>query len=196
MKIIKEGHKQRALCPECDKVTMVTFRYRPYMTESEEAIPDVLQGFCDGCGKRLLVPPQSIPKIKPFYSRQNVTQEFKLPSVIEDILLNIGYKASMDKPDAFKSILRFYLYNQPKKHWLRKSEALDLGPAKGRFSIRIDEATDDSLQAIALQLGMNKNRCINSILWDARERLLEDTADAKEFLSETKLFRSPGKKVA
>lgn len=196
MKIINEGHKQRALCPSCDKVTTVTFRYRPYLTESGESIADVLQGFCDGCGERLLIPPQSIPKITPYYAHQNVTQEYKVPSILEDILLNIGSKARLDKPDAFKSVLRFYLYNLPKRRWLKKSEPMDLGPARGRFSIRIDEETDAFLKNLAGKLGMNKNQFIVSMLWDAKDRLLEDTDDAKEFLNETKLFRAPGQKAA
>jgi hypothetical protein len=196
MKFITEGHKLKSICPECDKITSVTFRYRPYKTDSEIKIPDVLQGFCDECDKRILIPPQSIPKIKPYYAAQNVTQEFKFPPVIEDILLNIGNRIGLEKPDAFKSLLRFYLLNQPGKRWLKKDALPELGPARGRLSVRIDEGTDEALKEIAKKLGLNKTQFIAAMLWDAKERLLENTAEAKEFRSETKLFSAIRREAA
>ena len=196
MNLINKGHKVKALCPKCDKVTAISFEYRPYLTEIGESIPDVLQGFCDVCGKRVLIPPQSIPKISPFYVSQNITQEYKIPRIIEDVLLNIGSHVKLEKPDAFKTILRYYLLNESKKHWIKIFETKDLGPLKVRISVRIDQQTDGLLKSLVDKLGINKNQFITLMLWDAKDRLLENNACAKEFLEETKLLRPPGLKAA
>lgn len=191
MKILTEGHQEKALCPKCDGLKTVTFLYKLYLTEYGDAIPSVLQGFCDGCGERLLIPPQSIPKIKPYYQTMNKTQEYKVPNVIEDVLLNIGSQVKMEKPDVFKSILRYYLENNVSKGWIKKIGAKNLGPSVARLSFRIDEPTDFLLKQMTKSLELNKNQFVSRMLWDAKDRLLNETREAKEFRDCIKLMKVP-----
>lgn len=191
MKILTDGHQERALCPNCDGLTTVTFSYKPYMTEYGDAIPNVLQGFCDKCGERLLIPPQSIPKIRPYYQTQNKTQEYKVPNVIEDVLLNIGAQVKMERPDAFKSILRFYLSKNKSKGWIEKASTKHLGPSVVRLSFRMDEPTDVLLRQKVKSLSINKNQFIARMLWDAKDRLLNETQEAREFRDSIQLMTVP-----
>jgi hypothetical protein len=191
IKIINEGHKERAYCQPCGKIVPVTYKYKPYMTESGEAIEGVLQGFCDVCNKRLVIPPQSIPKIKPYYLRQDKTQEYKVPTIIEDALLNIGSFVHLEKPDVFKTILRFYLSTRQSESWIKKAQIQDLGPAKSRLSFRIDQKTDAVLTKYAHRLALNKNQFVAMMIWDAKDRLLNNQGVSKEYMKETKLFRAP-----
>jgi hypothetical protein len=191
IKIINEGHKERAFCATCKKVGTVTFKYKSYLTEVGDIIPGVLQGFCDKCNERLLLPPQSIPKIKPYYMRQSKTQEYKVANVIEDALLNIGAQVRMEKPDMFRTMLRFYLATPKSRNWIRHVEVKSLGLATARLSFRIDMPTDLLLTQEAHRLDLTKSQFISMMIWDAKDRLLNDSKESRLFMSEIKLFRAP-----
>lgn len=189
--ILNEGHKERTYCQSCGKMVGVTYKYKYYMMEDGNSIPNVLQGFCDSCGVRLLIPPQSIPKLKPFYQRHDKTQEYKVPNVIEDALLNISLSIKLEKPDAFKSILRFYLTEPHISSWIRKSNSKKLGPSVARLSFRIDAPTDQLLTRLAKNLDISKNQFVSRMIWDAKDRLLGETKTSRTFFDETRLLRSP-----
>ena len=191
IKIFNEGHTEKGFCAKCKAVTGVTFKYKPYLTEGGDTIPEVLQGFCDGCGDRLLLPPQSIPKIQPYYIRQNKIQEYKVPVVIEDALLNIGSIVRLEKPDTFKTILRFYLTNPNSQGWIKHTDVKRLGPSRARLSFRVDEITNSLLMKRADNLAISKNQFISMIIWDAKDRLTGKSKESKLYTNEIKLFRSP-----
>ena len=191
MKILNEGHREKAVCPACHDIRDVVYRYRPYITEDGDTIPEVLQGFCEGCGERLLIPPQSIPKIKPYYQRLSKTQEYKVPSVIDDILLNIGASIKMEKPETFKSVLRFYLERTSRWNRIDARSSHKLGPASTRLSFRVDEPTDALLQHTTRKLAINKSRFVTLMFWDAKDRLLKNTPEAEAFRTGTKFLHAP-----
>jgi len=191
MKIYIEGEKTRAICPTCHDICSVTFKYKAYVTEHGDLIPDVLQGFCDKCEQRLLLPPQSAPKIAPFYRRQSVVQEFRVPHAVEDALLCLSSEYKIEKPDLFKTMLRFYLTSKGRSKWVKKIDADLLGKSGSRLSFRIDEATDSLLSVRSKEISVSKNKFISMMIWDAKDRLLDKGETSNEFFEETKLLRVP-----
>ncbi len=193
IKIFNEGEKVEAFCPTCESDVTVTFRYEDYITEKNVKIPNVLQGFCDSCHERLLLPPQSTPKIAPYYAKikQSEQLEYSVPEVINDVLLNIGYQLKLENPDPFKILLRFYLSKSLSKTWLNKNKVKHLGRAGSRLSYRIDKQTHAKLKQVAATMDISNTQYVMRMIWDAKDRLLSDSAIAKEFVNETKLLRVP-----
>lgn len=191
IQILSEGHTERAHCSQCRGLVSITFKYRPYLTEDGDSIPDVLQGFCDRCNNRILMPPQSIPKIQPYYAKQIKVQEYKVPNAIEDALLNIGSRSRLEKPDAFKTILRFYLSNSHGQSWIRGTDVKQLGASKVRLSFRIDEPTDSLLTETAQKLSLSKNQFVSMMIWDAKDRLTGNSKESKAYSNEIRLLQTP-----
>ncbi len=190
-KIFNENDKIKAFCPTCKSIVTVTFIYRPYLTEKKDEIPNVLQGFCDSCHERLLLPPQSTPKIAPYYKKQSEFVDYMVPEVINDVLLSIGYHSRLETPDAFKSMLRYYLSKSNRISWIKKAKVTNLGPARSRLSFKLDEPTHSKLKQVASKIELSKNQFIMRMIWDAKDRLLINGTEAKEFTTETKLLRVP-----
>jgi hypothetical protein len=191
MKIYIEGEKTRAICSTCHDICSVTFKCKAYITEHGDSIPDVLQGFCDKCGQRLLLPPQSTPRIAPYYRRQTVLQEFRVPHAVEDALLCLSSEYKIEKPDLFKTMLRFYLTGKGRSKWVKKVDAESLGKSGSRLSFRIDEATDSLLSIRSKEISVSKNKFISMMIWDAKDRLVDKGEASNEFFEETKLLRIP-----
>jgi predicted amidophosphoribosyltransferase len=61
--ILREGDKGLAICPHCEKNVFTTFKYAKYKINGK-TIPNVLQGFCDECGKPITIPHQSSMTIR------------------------------------------------------------------------------------------------------------------------------------
>jgi hypothetical protein len=196
MKIYIEGEKSKAICSTCRDMCSVTFKYRVYATEHGDIIPDVLQGFCDKCGDRLLMPPQSTPKIAPYYQRLSIVQEFRVPHAIEDALLCLSSKYKIEKPDLFKTMLRFYLQDKARIKWISETNTEQLGKSGSRLSFRVDEATDSLLSACSKGISVSKNKFVSMMIWDAKDRLLGKTATSRIFYEETKLLRFPEEVLA
>lgn len=187
-KIFIENEKVGAYCWNCEKDTMVTFKYKAYKTEDGEKIENVLQGFCDSCKERLLLPPQSTPRIKSYNSKQSKTQEYMVPKAIEDVLLLVGEHAGLEKPDVFKVMLRFYLGNQKKDSWMKLLELGNIGKPDTRLSFRVDPQTDETLMAWCTKLGISKNMLVTKMIWDAKDRLIDGGIISKKFLQQTSLL--------
>ena len=188
MKMYAEGDQARAVCHKCKAVCAATFRYKPYVTEFGDSVAEVLQGFCNACGERILLPPQSTPRVAPYYQKQSVVEEFRIPNPAEDALLCLGSEFGMEKPDVFKALLRFYL---DKKHvkLAAKAAVPDLGKAKARLSVRIEESLVRLFAKRIQDLDMPKSQFVVAMIWDAKDRLLGKTQEAKAFLEATKLMR-------
>jgi len=90
MRILKEGDHSKAICETCGDIVSTTFRYASYKAEGN-IIPDVLQGFCDKCGKVVALPHQSSYKIREYRESHNLKPlELRVPTHYKDILLTIG----------------------------------------------------------------------------------------------------------
>ena len=59
MKIRKEGDKSSGICEDCDKIVTVTFKYGTFETDDGRKAENVLLGYCDECGRLMLLPAQS-----------------------------------------------------------------------------------------------------------------------------------------
>lgn len=68
--IIVEGQKGVGFCESCKKEGSITYRTEYFYTEYNESIPDVMQGFCDSCNLRAVLPPQSSHLVIPYYRKK------------------------------------------------------------------------------------------------------------------------------
>lgn len=180
----------KAACSTCKAICSVTYKYKPYETEHGDFIPDVLQGFCDSCGERLLLPPQSSYKIAPFYNKASIVEEFRIPNEVEDALLSMSSYLRIEKPELFKIMLRLYL----RKNWvesMEKTHQPKLGVSKARLSVRVDEQMEKLLAMRSKKVSLTKNKFVTWMIWDAKERLVGGSKESKEFLKATELLRTP-----
>jgi len=67
MKTYVDGDRVRAICDYCAELVEVEFRTCEYVTDVNDRIPNVMQGFCTECGERLLLPPQSSQVISQYF---------------------------------------------------------------------------------------------------------------------------------
>lgn len=192
MVFYKEGDKSRGPCYECKKLVSTTFRYAP-LKHNELTIPDILQGFCDICGKAVSIPHQSSFKIKEYRERVNHQLEFRVPQHYTDILIAIGtvHKVSQ-KPNLLCRLLaELYLSKtiQPHGQIIRKriiealTDGLSQGKSKDRLSCVFADTTYSALKTFADDEKKSSSTIVKGIIVAAKHDLLDDSKSkfSKEF---------------
>lgn len=84
MKLLLAGEKKRLPCEHCQRVQPATYRYANFTFEDGVEVADVLQAFCDVCGRSLAVAQQSASKIGRQRRRAKATS-VRIPPVLTDL---------------------------------------------------------------------------------------------------------------
>ena len=195
MKIYKENDKSKAICDKCSKVVDTTFKYEIFKYKNI-LIEDVLQGFCDECGKSVSIPHQSTYKIKS-YREEKCTKkrEYRVPAHINDIILSIGSVNKLgNKTNSIFRVLSKYYINKlrPKRHKtalnrIKASISNDLskGKAKGRISCTIDLTDYNLLMDRRKEIAVSEKDLMVGIVVNAKKDFLDnDNPQSKKELVE------------
>ena len=65
MKIYKDLEKSNGPCEHCKRIATTTYKYAPY-SYMGGTVADVLQEFCDECGKVIAIPQQSSARLREY----------------------------------------------------------------------------------------------------------------------------------
>jgi hypothetical protein len=79
------GGKSTGPCSSCRKLVKTTYGLAPYRIENGQIVPEVLQAFCNECGKVCFIPHSSVATIREFrqnpkHLRQCFRQKTRQPS--------------------------------------------------------------------------------------------------------------------
>jgi RNase P subunit RPR2 len=66
IKIYKADEKKKCFCNKCNKITIGTFKSKEYHCKDGAPIKDILQLFCDECGKLAGIPYQSSVRVSKY----------------------------------------------------------------------------------------------------------------------------------
>ncbi len=70
MRILREGQRRRAICPNCEGIVEIRYEYRTiHLEESDLDVENVLVGVCEACDDVVSIPAQSTPKLKQARAR-------------------------------------------------------------------------------------------------------------------------------
>jgi hypothetical protein len=90
------GGKSTGPCSSCRKLVKTTYGLAPYRIENGQIVPEVLQAFCDECGKVCFMPHSSVATIREFrqnpkHLRQSFRQKTRplRPSTASKVLLKM-----------------------------------------------------------------------------------------------------------
>src|SRR5680860_208814 len=112
MRILRQGDKGQAICPDCRRRVSTTYNYRSvHLEKTDVVVPNVLVGVCDTCGEVVSIPAQSSPKLKEARESTSKTFGARIPRHLDDVLHVIADRYSAPN-SAFCSLLVRYYLNQ------------------------------------------------------------------------------------
>ncbi len=70
MRMLQEGQRGLAICPNCKGIVEIRYEYRTnHLEESDLDVENVLVGVCEECDEVVSIPAQSTPKLKQARAR-------------------------------------------------------------------------------------------------------------------------------
>jgi hypothetical protein len=145
-------------------------------------IPEILQGFCDKCGKPVSIPHQSSYRIKEFREQVSHQLEIRVPAHYTDILIAIGAVHNLSrKPNLLcRLITELYLEkarSRPKDIGNRIVKALDdelaQGKSNNRLSCLFSNTSFTALETFAGQEKMKSSTLVKSLIVAAKHDILD-----------------------
>ena len=115
MNVYNEGDCTKAVCENCKCIAYVVFKARDYEFEDGRIVGNILQGFCETCGERLLLPIQSARILRHYrllfmFDTDVNSANFKRSDYLieSDLLCSEGY---------LKELLSNFVRFSPKKEF-------------------------------------------------------------------------------
>ena len=110
-KIFREGDKGIAMCESCaSKVTTTYLRREVPLNDDSDVVKDVMVGVCDQCDDIVMMPHQSVPRVKQVIAKKRKPLEARVPSHIKDMLLMVNYELEQTK--GFEQFVVLYYLNR------------------------------------------------------------------------------------
>lgn len=183
MNFYKENEKSKAICENCRKIVITTFKYGDFKLNNL-IIPDILLGYCDICGEVVSVPHQSTYKINS-YRKQHETKkkEFRIPLHMHDVLYTIGAHSKISrKPNTICRIVSKYYLTKLKsaRHktllssiYKSTNDVLAKGASKSRLSCVFDLDDYKIFMERKKELGVSEATLLKGFIMTAKYDFLD-----------------------
>lgn len=194
MRILKEGDKSQVVCLHCKRLRDITYRYETYVGPDSDGkkktVDNVLQGFCDVCGKLAAIPAQSSPKIRLEIRKNETPVEARVTPPLEDILYAISSRLRVEPQLTLRLLINFYINEWKQKpislQTLMNSprgERLLQGRSSCRVSSRMDVTALKVLDQVQERFKVTRTDFFKAVLVATGNDLVErsDSAIAKKF---------------
>lgn len=196
-RVLKEHDTGSAACPQCRRLTTMTYRYRDMNLASPKVrVRRVLVGVCDQCHKTVTVPWQSNERIqaatKSAQARVETAGriEARVPSELYERLRLIAARLGA-RDEAFAHVmLRFYLSqlsrSAPLAHRVRRLGVVREGSrASQRVSLRVSGKLYDQALKQAQACGVtDQSTLVRGVIAAAYEDVFADGSPARRALLE------------
>lgn len=188
MRILREGERERALCPVCEAWRTTVFEYQTVRLEdSNVAVEGVLIGVCETCGEAVSIPPQSTPRLREARTaRKEHTLEARIPRHLDDVVFVISEKLDVSPTALRGTIIRYYLDEiRRKPDTARRVERLARSELAGgacdtRISVRVDVDIWEAAWHVARGAGLRSQAdVIRGALVAAKEDLIDGRAKGR-----------------
>ncbi len=162
MKILREGDREKGLCPACETSRTIRYEYQSVHLEATDVdVDDVLVGSCEVCSETVSIPPQSTPRLREARRSKHHTLEARIPRHLDDVVFLIA--ADLDIPAAALrgTLLRYYMNElsaDPKvARRIGKLAGSELagGARNARVSLRMDAELRDAAWCAASEVGLS-----------------------------------------
>ena len=201
MRILNEGDKSQAVCPNCKKLQAITYRYANYSVPDQKgkSIDNVLQGFCNVCDSLAAIPAQSSPKIRLDLRKNDTHVEARVPPPLEDVLFVVSARIRVEPQLALRMLLNFFgqVWTKNPSAFRRQMkspfrEGLLRGKASCRVSSRMDTVTLEALARVQKKLKLTRTDFFKAVLVEAGIDLVERSGSptAKRFFKAASLLGS------
>ncbi|MDP2957957.1 MAG: hypothetical protein Q8N53_16130 [Longimicrobiales bacterium] len=195
MKIWKDGDESRAICPTCERRTVVVFQRRTVELKNPDVgVPDVLVAVCRECDGITMVPHQSTPKLRAGIERPNEVVNVRLPGHLTDVLSLLAERRAPGARSNSAVILRFLLHQfgddaafarRVRDHL---EDPLAQGPADHGLSVRVPShvlvAVDDMAELVGVA---TRTDVFRGVIATAKEDVLDERDPALAHLMERAL---------
>lgn len=183
VRIIQEGEEGIALAPELGRVPVV-YKYRDLALDSGTTVKSVLVGVHEESDEVLVIPAQSIPRIKEARkAAKEEVLEARVPRELEDILALLAEHYSVTPKKFSPAVIRFYLHSATSNPALaRRLDKLSRARlAHGRRSARIRVRCEASLSEQVARLAAafedtNQSDLMRGAIIAAKQDVLDNRA--------------------
>ncbi len=184
MKILKAGDRGEGLARGRGRVPIV-YEYRTvHLKTSDVEAPNVLVGVCETTGEVLVIPAQSVPKLKE--ARQTVKDEtfpVRLPAQLSDVLWLLADHFEVGTKKFLPALIRFYLSEAVRDRRLARrlgrlaKRDLALEGPKVRITLRTGADLLDRVDRLASELeGVSRSDLVRGAILAAKEDVLDGRA--------------------
>ncbi len=182
MKIVKEGDKRKAICPNCG-VIEATYALRDVdFSDGSGTVKNILAAVCSQCDEVVSIPHQSTAKIRAEYNNIKKPLDVRVPAHYLDILTLAAQRIDANANESFnKALVRYYLHALSSHHYSSKGldKLLDQEVAKAKatksFSMKVSLKTWNDVDALKKDLGFrSRSDVLKSIILKINEDLLQN----------------------
>lgn len=187
MRILREGDRGRAICPNCDGRVEIRYEYRTvHLEESDLDVENVLVGVCEECDEVVSIPAQSTPKLKQARATKDETLEARVPQHLDDIVYLIADKLDVSARHLRSALLRYY-FNEVRQNkatarrvFRLASSDLARGKQDARISLRIAPELHTATWCAATEVGFRTRAdLVRGVLLAAKEDVIEGRAKSR-----------------
>ncbi len=187
MRILREGQRRRAICPNCEGIVEIRYEYRTiHLEESDLDVENVLVGVCEECDEVVSIPAQSTPKLKQARARKEESLEARVPQHLDDIVYIIADRLDVSAKHLRSALLRYYFnevrLNKATARRVFRLACSDLARGKqdARISLRIAPELHTATWCAATEAGFRTRAdLVRGILLAAKEDVLEGRAKSR-----------------
>lgn len=184
MRILKEGERESAICPGCERRVSIRYEYQVVRLEATGVdVPDVLVGVCTECDEVVSIPAQSTPKLKEAREGKEVVLQAHLPRQLHDVLFLIADRLNAREDSFTPWMLRFYLRELARSHRFAEHVArlarddLAGGGRTVRRSFRVSRTLLDAAWTGARAAGIRtKADMVKGVIIAAKQDVLEESS--------------------